>query len=151
MQVESRNQQELYSSRLKILIKAYPKELIFLPSPQSFKTHLDDTPGRIGVDKEGVGWFEYKLPAHPERFIGRKTQIKDFNDYVNDVIAKKTNIRVYQVLSPSGVGKSSFLLKIHNETKPIGVAVFQDARNFRGAIDLLNLLFQGGEFLGVEE
>src|SRR4030042_762838 len=41
-------------------------------------THLDDTPGLISVDKEGAGWFEHKLPAHPDRFIGRKTQIEDF-------------------------------------------------------------------------
>jgi hypothetical protein len=116
------------------------QELVFLPSPQNFVTHLDDIPGRIGVDKEGAGWFEHKLPAHPERFIGRSTQIQDFINYVDDVLNEKTNVRVYQVLSPSGVGKSSFLLKIHNETKPISVAIFQDARNFRGSIDLLSLL-----------
>ena len=45
------------------------------------------------------------------------------------------------VLSQSGVGKSSFLLKIHNEIEPnIDIAIFQDARNFRGSIDLLSLL-----------
>ena len=116
------------------------QELSFLPSPQNFVTHLDDTPGRIGVDKEGAGWFEHKLPAHPERFVGRKAKIKDFIDYVQDAIDRKTNIRVYQVLSPSGVGKSSFLLKIHSETDSIGVAIFQDARNFRSAVDLLSFL-----------
>lgn len=122
------------------------QELFFLSSPQSFTTHLDDIPGRIGVDKEGAGWFEHKLPAHPERFIGRKPQIQDFKTYISDVLRKKTNIRVYQILSPSGVGKSSFLLKIHSETVPtIGTAIFQDARNFRGTIDLLSLL---QEFLG---
>lgn len=122
------------------------QELFFLSSPQSFQTHLDDIPGRIGVDKEGAGWFEHKLPAHPERFIGRKPQIRDFKTYISDVLRKKTNIRVYQILSPSGVGKSSFLLKIHSETVPtIGTAIFQDARNFRGTIDLLSLL---QEFLG---
>src|SRR4030042_1103649 len=54
------------------------KELVFLPRPQKFNTHLDDTPGLISVDKEGAGWFEHKLPAHPDRFIGRKHQIEDF-------------------------------------------------------------------------
>lgn len=116
------------------------QDLVFLPDPQKFDTHLDDTPGIIGVNKEGAGWFEHKLPAHPERFIGRTTQIRNFIDYTRDVLDRKTNIRVYQVLSPSGVGKSSFLLKIHNETKSIGVAILQDARNFRGAVDLLSLL-----------
>jgi hypothetical protein len=116
------------------------QELFFLPHPQSFVTHLDDTPVIIGVDREGAGWFEHKLPAHPDRFIGRKIKIQDFINYIHDVLNNKTNIRVYQVLSLSGVGKSSFLLKIHSETKSIGVAIFQDARNFRGAVDLLSLL-----------
>lgn len=117
------------------------QELFFLPSQQSFKTHLDDKQGRIGVDKEGAGWFEHKLPAHPDRFIGRIIQIQDFKTYIADILDRKTNLRVYQVLSPSGVGKSSFLLKIHNEIAPdIEVVVFQDARNFRGSIDLLSLL-----------
>jgi len=116
------------------------QELFFLPSPQSFVTHLDDTQGMIGVDREGAGWFEHKLPAHPDRFIGRTTQIQDLKAYISDVLEKKTNIRVYQVLSPSGVGKSSFLLKIHAEiSQTIDVAIFQDARNFRGTIDLLSL------------
>ncbi len=117
------------------------QELIFLPSPQAFTTHLDDTQGIIGVDKEGAGWFEHKLPSHPDRFIGREKQIQDLKSYISNVLEAKTNIRVYQVLSPSGVGKSSFLLKIHNEiSEDIKVAVFQDARNFRGSIDLLSLL-----------
>ena len=95
---------------------------------------------RIGVDKEGAGWFEHKLPAHPERFVGRILQIQDFTSYISDVLNRKTNRRVYQVLSPSGVGKSSFLLKIHDSTESISGAVFQDARNFRGAVDILSLL-----------
>lgn len=131
------------------------QELFFLPSPQNFVTHLDDALGRIGVDKEGAGWFEHKLPAHPERFIGRTAQILDFGNYVDDVLNEKTNIRVYQVLSPSGVGKSSFLLKVHSETSSIVVAIFQDARNFRSAIDLLSLLQEfvevGFDKLGIEE
>jgi hypothetical protein len=131
------------------------KELYFLPKLQNFVTHLDDAPGIIGVDKEGAGWFEHKLPAHPERFIGRTTQIQDFMNYIEDVLYERTNIRVYQVLSPSGVGKSSFLLKIHYETKLIGIAVFQDARNFRSVIDLLGLLQEfvevGFDKLGITE
>lgn len=116
------------------------QDLVFLPNPQTFATHLDDVPGLIGVDKEGAGWFEHKLPAHPERFIGRKSQIRDFESYIFDVLNSKTNIRLYQILSPSGVGKSSFLLKINNESASIGIAIFQDARNFRSSIDLLSLL-----------
>jgi len=131
------------------------QELFFLPGPGSFVTHLDNAPGIIGVDKEGAGWFEHKLPAHPERFIGRKTKIQNFINYIHDVLDSKTNIRVYQVLSPSGVGKSSFLLKIHNETESMVVAIFQDARNFRGAVDLLSLLQEfvedGFKKFGVEE
>jgi len=128
-----------FGQKIKSRIEDF-QELVFLQGPRSFETHLDDVPGRIGVDREGAGWFDHKLPAHPERFIGRATQIENFIDYISDVLYDRTNIRVYQVLSPSGVGKSSFLLKIHNEAKRIGVAVFQDARNFRGAVDLLSLL-----------
>ena len=76
------------------------QELFFLPSPQSFKTHLDDKQGRIGVDKEGAGWFEHKLPAHPDRFIGRSVQIKDFKSYISDVLNKKT--RLNYEMSESG-------------------------------------------------
>lgn len=132
------------------------QELFFLPKPQNFSTHLDDTPGIIGVSREGAGWFEHKLPAHPERFIGRSSQINNFVSYVDDVLHRKTNIRVYQVLSPSGVGKSSFLLKIHNEAQTtIGLAIFQDARNFRGSIDLLSLFQEfvevGYQKFGIEK
>jgi hypothetical protein len=115
-------------------------ELFFLTNPESFSTPLDSTPGRIGPDKEGTGWFEHKLPAPPDCFVGRIKQLQDFRAYIDDVIYRRTSIRVYQVLSPSGVGKSSFLLKAHSDIESTSVAIFQDARNFRGIIDLLSLL-----------
>lgn len=135
----NRIEEKSFGEEIKKRIEDF-QDLVFLPSPQIFATHLDDAPGVIGVDKEGAGWFEHKLPAHPERFIGRTSQIQDFDSFISDVLNGKTNLRVYQVLSPSGVGKSSFLLKIHAELDAIGIAIFQDARNFRSSIDLLSLL-----------
>ncbi len=116
------------------------KELTFLAQHGNFISVLDLPPGLVGPEPEGAGWFEYKLPAPPQYFIGRDNQIDSFQSFLKDVQEGHTNIHVYQVLSPSGVGKTSFLLKIQSLLKQPTCTAFEDARNLRSSVDLLALM-----------
>jgi hypothetical protein len=116
------------------------RDLNFLSKPLEFRSTLDDLPGPIGPGPEGASWFEYKLPAPPEFFIGRKDQVSHFENFLREFKEGTTGLPIYQVLSPSGVGKSSFLLKIQSTLDQPACTAFQDARNFRGRVDLLYLL-----------
>jgi hypothetical protein len=115
-------------------------ELLFWPSEMKRKSFLDSA-NNLMAPIEGTGWFDFRFPAPPECFIGRLSQVNTFVSFVNRSKAKKTSVSVYQVLSRSGVGKSSFLLKLQNEIGRIGViCTITDARNFRSTIDLLDLV-----------
>lgn len=116
------------------------RELTFLAQHGDFTSVLDLPPGPVGPEPEGAGWFEYKLPAPPQYFIGRDNQIGNFQGFLADVQEGHTNIHVYQVLSPSGVGKTSFLLKIQSLLKQPTCTAFEDARNLRSSVDLLALM-----------
>ncbi len=116
------------------------KELSFLKERGTFASILDIPAGPIGPGPEGASWFEYKLPAPPHFFIGRSKQIDDFLGFIQGVNNGETGIRIYQALSPSGVGKSSFLLKLQDTLQLKSCMVFEDARNFRSTVDLLALI-----------
>jgi hypothetical protein len=66
---------------------------------------------RLPAVLAGAGSFDYRFPAPPEHFIGRDTPLSELARAVEDVRDDKTAIRAVQVLSRSGVGKSSLLLK----------------------------------------
>ncbi len=114
------------------------RELTFLTQKGDFKSILDISIGSIGPGPDGANWFEYKLPAPPQYFIGRHRQIENFQSFIMDVQKDRINIRTYQVLSPSGVGKTSFMRKLQSiSAQP---SYFEDARNFRSSVDLLVLM-----------
>ena len=73
----------------------------------------------LGV-MHGEGWFDYQFPANPDRFIGRTSLINAFNDSVNDVKNGITSTKVIEILSRSGVGKSSISLKLQRLYKEKG-------------------------------
>ena len=128
-----------FGRELKLRIEEL-KELNFLAQRGDYTSFLDTPPGPVGPGPEGASWFEYKLPAPPHYFVGRDNQIESFQSYLKDVEEGRTNIRVYQVLSPSGVGKTSFLLKVQSLLKQPACTAFVDSRNLRSSVDLLVLL-----------
>lgn len=59
----------------------------------------------------GDDWEDYR-PARPQDFIGRKQLIQSIYGYFDNVINEKTNTRLFSIKAPSGMGKSSLLLKL---------------------------------------
>jgi len=59
----------------------------------------------------GDDWTDYR-PARPEDFVGRKLLIADIFDYFTDVIEEISSTRLFAIKAPSGMGKSSVVLKI---------------------------------------
>ena len=93
----------------------------------------------LGV-MHGEGWFDYQFPANPDRFIGRTSLINAFNDSVNDVKNGITSTKVIEILSRSGVGKSSISLKLQRLYKEKGFSTaIVDSRNIRSDIDILQI------------
>lgn len=88
----------------------------------------------------GSGWFDYLFPAPPDKFIGRETIILKFSTLFNSVRKEETSTRVCQILSRSGVGKSSITLKLENNAMIQGdVGIGVDSRNIRTETDILNI------------
>lgn len=83
----------------------------------------------------GAGWFDYKFPSPPECFIGRVDSLGQIVDYLEKVRTNSTTARTIQVLSRSGVGKSSLLLKVAASGRTIA-AVTVDGRNLLTPSDL---------------
>lgn len=113
----------------------YLKELYYLPLDCKPETPLLVSERAIGP-LEGTGWFDYFLPAPPTHFIGRRKELEASGKFLDQVRREKSNIRVFQVLSRSGVGKSSFLLKLKPDISGNGISVIEDARNIKSSIDL---------------
>jgi len=115
------------------------EELLFWPLELKGKSFLDLEHGRI-APLQGTGWFDYKFPAPPGCFVGRDEKRDAFLSFINRFRTKKSKVSVFQVLSRSGVGKSSFLLKLQDDVAKDGViSVIADARNFRSTLDFLDL------------
>ena len=116
------------------------EELLFWPPEIKGRSFLDLDQSRI-APLQGTGWFDYKLPAPPDCFIGRNDKMKVFTAFLGNLQKKRSKVSVFQVLSRSGVGKSSFLLKIRDELdKHEVLTVIVDARNFRSNLDFLDLI-----------
>lgn len=64
----------------------------------------------------GDDWFDTR-PARPIDFVGHEKEIKKVLKLYNDVLRLKTNTRVYSLLSPSGMGKSSLVIKLKQESE----------------------------------
>ena len=108
---------------------------------------------RLPTVAAGAGSFDYRFPAPPEHFIGRQGPLSELEDVIEQVRAGKTALRSLQVLSRSGVGKSSLLLKAPTS---IGVPfVTIDGRSIRTAADarlvVTEAVIRGNEQLGASE
>lgn len=88
----------------------------------------------------GEGWFDYQFPANPDRFIGRTSLINVFNSSIDDVKVGTTSTKVIEILSRSGVGKSSISLKLQRlyQEKEYPTVIV-DSRNIRSDIDILQI------------
>lgn len=126
-----------FADEIKGRIKEF-KELNFVSSSNLDK-EVKTRENIFGLNK-GVGWFDYKLPAPPNCFVGRTQKIDLFFEFIDRITKQKTNISIFQILSRSGVGKSSFLLKIEDGIKKQGgISLSVDARNLRSSLDILNV------------
>ena len=115
-------------------------ELLFWPSEIKGRSFLDFERGRM-APLQGSGWFDYRFPAPPDCFVGRHDKREAFLCFVDRSKTKKSKVSVFQVLSRSGVGKSSFLLKLQDDLLKDGaISVIVDARNFRSTLDFLDLI-----------
>lgn len=105
--------------------------------------YVDDNPmpssesvaERLPTVAAGVGWFDYKFPSPPETFIGRAQPLAEIGQLVATIQAGDTAVRAVQILSRSGVGKSSLLLKVPHELQRPN-AVIIDGRNLRVPADI---------------
>lgn len=85
----------------------------------------------------GKDWADYRLPASPEVFIGRK----EFLTRIKLYIKNQETPNVIQIKSRSGVGKSSvlaFLEKIIHENN--GLTEVHDARDIKSIYDFYSIV-----------
>jgi hypothetical protein len=90
---------------------------------------------RLPTIDVGTGWFDYRFPAPPDRFIGRDEQVAEVLRALAEIRAEATSLRAIQILSRSGVGKSSLLLKLADEVSDAS-AVTLDARSLRAPTEV---------------
>ncbi len=64
----------------------------------------------------GDDWADYR-PARPEDFVGRNILLNNIFSFFNSVIEETSATRLFSVKAPSGMGKSSVLLKICSMAK----------------------------------
>ncbi|MGI0135117.1 MAG: hypothetical protein ACREBW_09195, partial [Candidatus Micrarchaeaceae archaeon] len=85
----------------------------------------------------GNDWADYRLPAPPQFFVGRRAMIERlFNAFTGPA-----NPGVVQLKSRSGVGKSSFTAFIAEGLRTTGVHVqLYDARNVKSVLDVWSVV-----------
>ncbi|MGW0627073.1 restriction endonuclease [Streptomyces sp. NPDC002758] len=110
------------------------EELQFV-SPQAPDAKISGEAQTLPTVVAGSGWFDYKFPSPPECFIGRDVALVEIDKFLGEVRHAATTLRAAQVLSRSGVGKSSLLLKVAASDRAV-CAVTVDGRNLRVPSDL---------------
>lgn len=86
----------------------------------------------------GKDWTDYRLPAAPEFFIGRKKIISSIVDYI---VKNQSESRVIQIKSRSGVGKSSMLSLLSNQLQELNCVVeLHDARDIKSIVDVFSVI-----------
>ncbi|MCL1882991.1 MAG: restriction endonuclease [Defluviitaleaceae bacterium] len=86
----------------------------------------------------GKDWTDYRLPAAPEFFVGRKSLVKQIMDYI---MTNQTESNVIQIKSRSGVGKSSILALLSDELNKNGCLVeLHDARDIKSTVDVFSVI-----------
>lgn len=59
----------------------------------------------------GEDWTDYR-PARPEDFVGRKTFLNEIFGFFDRINGQQSTTRLFAIKAPSGMGKSSAVLKI---------------------------------------
>ncbi len=93
---------------------------------------------RIGAGLSvGASWDDYRLPAAPSLFVGRRALALEVLQHVREGHAPS----VLQIKSRSGVGKSSFLAYVQNsfETEHYQTEL-HDARDVKSVFDLMSVV-----------
>lgn len=76
-----------------------------------YSTQLQQELDSIVPVISGDDWTDYR-PARPEDFVGRKQLIDSIFAFFESVNSQQTNTRLFAIKAPSGMGKSSVVLKI---------------------------------------
>jgi Holliday junction resolvasome RuvABC ATP-dependent DNA helicase subunit len=92
----------------------------------------------------GTGWFDYKFPTPPECFVGRTEALAEVRAEVAAIRSRRTAVRSIQILSRSGVGKSSLLVKLPEEIDS-ALSLTIDGRNLRTQADTRLIVTQAVE------
>lgn len=88
-------------------------------------------------------WIDYRLPASPQYYVGRKDLISQILKLIDD---PNKESRVIQIKSRSGVGKSSTLAILSQILLEKGYNVeLHDARDIKSIIDVYSII---GRFVG---
>jgi hypothetical protein len=88
-------------------------------------------------------WTDYRLPAAPEFFVGRKDLISQIQQYISP---NQKESRVIQIKSRSGVGKSSILALLSQHLSSMKYKVeLHDARDIKSIVDIYSVI---GRFIG---
>ena len=89
----------------------------------------------------GKTWTDYRLPAAPNFYIGRKELIEQILNFVsrdNDI-----DTHIIQIKSRSGVGKSSTLALLVEEFINMGCNVeIHDVRDIKSILDVYSIIFR---------
>lgn len=86
----------------------------------------------------GKDWTDYRLPAAPEFFVGRKKIISQIEDYI---ISNQSDSRIIQIKSRSGVGKSSLLALLSKRLLDLKCVVeLHDARDIKSTVDVFSVI-----------
>ncbi len=85
----------------------------------------------------GTDWADYRLPARPEFFVGRRSVAAELAEQ----LFAADGPRVVQLKSRSGVGKSSFVAFLREMLLADGAwAQVYDARDIKSTLDLLSVV-----------
>ncbi|MFB5936625.1 restriction endonuclease [Peribacillus frigoritolerans] len=97
---------------LEVLNKKYDVVI----SSKSSLQEIDKEILNISTVSGGDQWADYR-PSRPKDFVGREELLKDTFSFIDSVIDGATNTRLIAIKSPSGWGKSSYLLKLVSKSK----------------------------------
>ena len=99
--------------------------------------------GRLPAVVVGTGWFDYRLPAPTDHFIGRQAALGDLTHFAQALADRKTSLRVAQILSRSGVGKSSLLVQLPTHLSDlVWTSAEIDGRSLRAPMQVRQLAAQ---------
>ena len=81
------------------------------PSDPHYSNALQQEFDSIVTVISGDDWTDYR-PARPEDFVGRKQMLESVFAFFDNVNNQRTSTRLFAIKAPSGMGKSSVVLKI---------------------------------------